>query len=391
MDLIDLIVVLIIMAMAISGFRTGGLSLFLSYVGFFFGIGLGVFLGTVFSTPISNLIHNSVLRLFLGLALIFFPASILSGVGHLIGERLSKPLRNLHLGVVDGIFGIIVAIIATLFTVWVLSAVLANSPFIALNAQIQKSAVLRGLDKNLPQIPLNEFRRLLVSTGFPPAFTNFYPINQSPVAEATSQEVNQLALKVSRSIVKIEGAACGGVLEGTGFVISPNTVLTNAHVVAGVNFPTVTDFLGTYRSQVIYFNPNYDLALLRVYGLPDAPLTLSNNLYYHGTQTVFIGYPGGGPLNAQPSGILDEFNATGPNIYFSQQVTRPVYELEGNVEPGNSGGPLFNLSGDVIGVIFSKSTTSTNIGYALASPWIISSIENYINSKTVITNTQCAS
>jgi S1-C subfamily serine protease len=170
------------------------------------------------------------------------------------------------------------------------------------------------------------------------------------------------------STVKIVGFGCGQIQEGSGFVVAPGLVVTNAHVVAGIAGPMVQDASGSHPTSVVLFDPSYDLAVMRVQGLSERPLSLDPSQVARGVQAAVLGYPNGGPFTAVPAGVLAEFEAQGRDIYGQGLTLRNVYEIQSLVRPGNSGGPLVQPDGDVIGVVFSRSTTDGNIGYALTSP-----------------------
>jgi S1-C subfamily serine protease len=71
---------------------------------------------------------------------------------------------------------------------------------------------------------------------------------------------------------------------------------------------------------------------------------------------------------------MAEFEAEGRDIYGQGLTVRDVYEIQAIVRPGNSGGPLVQPDGQVVGVVFSRSTTNGDIGYALASPGVLSRV-----------------
>ncbi len=167
---------------------------------------------------------------------------------------------------------------------------------------------------------------------------------------------------------------CGQIQEGSGFVVAPGIVVTNAHVVAGIARPTVEDANGVHPTSVILFDPSYDLAVMRVDGLDERPLQLDPDQVARGVQAAVLGYPDGGPFDAVPAGVLAEFQAQGRDIYGQGLTLRNVYEIQALVRPGNSGGPLVQPDGEVIGVVFSRSTTNDDIGYALTSPGVLSRV-----------------
>jgi S1-C subfamily serine protease len=131
---------------------------------------------------------------------------------------------------------------------------------------------------------------------------------------------------------------------------------------------------GRHPATAALFDPRLDIAVLRVPGLSDRAQPVNSTVVGRGTTGVVMGYPGGGPLTARKAGVSAAFDAVGLDIYGSSQTTRKIYQLDAVVEPGNSGGPLV-ASGDpsipngtVIGVVFARSTTNANVGYALAMP-----------------------
>jgi S1-C subfamily serine protease len=164
-------------------------------------------------------------------------------------------------------------------------------------------------------------------------------------------------------------------------VVAPGEVVTNAHVVAGIPRPQVWDGSGAHATTVVAFDPSFDLAVLRVGGLPDRPLALDPTTVDRGTQAAVLGYPGGGPFTADAAGVMAQFEAQGRDIYGQGLTVRSVYEIQAVVRPGNSGGPLVEPDGQVIGVVFSRSTTNANVGYALASPGVLSRV-NAVGSST---------
>jgi S1-C subfamily serine protease len=166
----------------------------------------------------------------------------------------------------------------------------------------------------------------------------------------------------------VTGAAddCDRTLDGSGFVVAPQHVLTNAHVVAGVDDPRVR-VNGTdtrLAARVVVYDPDRDLAVLYVPDLNAQPLQLDDS-GGRGDQAVVAGFPGGGPFRLVAARVRDEIRARGPDIYARTEVTREVFSLYADVEPGNSGGPLLSLRGEVYGVVFAKSLDDPDTGYAL--------------------------
>jgi S1-C subfamily serine protease len=170
--------------------------------------------------------------------------------------------------------------------------------------------------------------------------------------------------------VEIEGTAnsCSRRLDGSGFVVSPQHVLTNAHVVAGVAHPNVR--VGgrgpRLRARVVVFDSRRDLAVLYVPDLRAKALSFDDS-GSRGDSGVVAGFPQGGPFQLDPARIRDTIEARGPDIYQRSQVTRQVFSLYADVQPGNSGGPLLTPDGEVYGVVFAKSLDDPRTGYALTA------------------------
>jgi S1-C subfamily serine protease len=196
-----------------------------------------------------------------------------------------------------------------------------------------------------------------------------------------------------RSTFKVVSQGCGEILEGSAFLVAPNTYVTNAHVVAGT-YSTQLEFENDapVRARVVYFDPNFDLAILRAPGLAGSgpPLSLDTADVNRGQVGAVLGYPGGGNFDAEPAGVRELFLATGRNIYGTGLTNRYVYELQAKIRPGNSGGPLVEPDGTVIGVVFSTSATDPNVGYALASPSVESRLAANRNDTAPVSTGACA-
>lgn len=244
----------------------------------------------------------------------------------------------------------------------------------------------------MPSAPtiISDLGSLIDPNGFPQVFIGGEP---NPRLNQPLPNLGQLAAAVNKdksSVVKIEGQGCGGIVEGSGFVVGNDLVATNAHVVAGIRHPYAEDANGNHSVTVIWFDPNLDFAVLRVSNLAGNSLLLKGGQAPKGTAAAILGYPGGGPFNAGTASILDDFTATGRNIYGTGDTNRDVYEIQGNVIPGNSGGPLVNENGSVIGIIFAQSTTYNHVGYALTTDQIINELKQAEAQNQTVSTGRCA-
>jgi S1-C subfamily serine protease len=191
-----------------------------------------------------------------------------------------------------------------------------------------------------------------------------------PVAAPdTALANNPVVAAAEPSVVKIRAIApsCQKVLEGSGFVLSPDRVMTNAHVVAGANAVTVEASGNPYDATVVSYDPAVDIAILAVPGLPPGPLAFATAPVTSGTDALVMGYPGGGDFAASPARVREIIHLSGPDIYRNATVNREVYTIRADVEQGNSGGPLVDLNGRVLGVVFGAAVDENDTGFVLTA------------------------
>jgi len=281
---------------------------------------------------------------------------------------------------------------AALVTVWLLASTMVNSSSLALDNAIVRSRIISGLDDVLPPPPalFSQAQGLLSKEGFPPVLAALAPASARPVPLPTDASLREAVLAAGPSTVKIEGFGCGVLQEGSGFVAAPGLVVTNAHVVAGIRRPLVQDRSGIHGTEVVYFDPTFDLAVLRVPGLTVPALRLDPTTVAQGTQGAVLGYPGGGPFTVDGAGVMALFGAESRDIYGQGLTVRNVYELDAVVRPGNSGGPLVLPDGEVVGVVFSRSTVDATVGYALTSPDILTRVTEAERSTAAVSTGACA-
>jgi S1-C subfamily serine protease len=232
----------------------------------------------------------------------------------------------------------------------------------------------------------------MLATGpFPQVFSDIGAAHLFPVQAPDSAVLNSPGYLAAKSrVVKVQGTApsCDRSIEGSGFVYAPDHVLTNAHVVAGVTQgPVVSAPDGTtYRASVVFYDPQVDIAVLYVPGLNLAPLQFAGSAQ-DGADAVVAGYPLDHPFTAVAARIGDTQSAVGPDIYQTGTVTRQIYEIRAEVEPGNSGGPLLSPSGTVYGVVFAAAVGDPQTGFALTSAEVASDA-NAGAAQTVPVSTQ---
>ncbi len=368
MNLLDLVIILVLLYEAVVGYRRGLSYSLLSVAGVLLGIVAGSWLATLIPTAVTTM----PLAVRSGLAAVLI--LIMAWIGHALGARAGVRARlgalRIHLGVFDSLGGLTWGLLAVLAAVWYLGSVLAAGPWPALAASIRGSTIVSALRSDFPQAPVwfGSLQRLFAEVPFPPTFVGIVPLLPAGVPPAATVAGNPAINAAARETVKVVSAGCGGLIEGSGFPVAPDVILTNAHVVAGGHDTQVLvpGAGGPLAATVVFFDPERDLALLHVPGLGLTPLSFSGTVQ-RGTGGAVIGYPGGGPERIVPAAVDAVLNAQGANIYSQGTVNRQIYVIEANVQPGNSGGPLLNLKGRVLGVVYAKSLEVTNQAYALTS------------------------
>jgi S1-C subfamily serine protease len=234
---------------------------------------------------------------------------------------------------------------------------------------------------------------LLDTSGLPQVLE---PFSRTPVVAVAAPDAalanNPVVESTEPSVVKIRAIApsCQKVLEGSGFVLSPDRVMTNAHVVAGANSVTVEASGNPYDATVVSYDPTVDIAILSVPNLPSGPLPFANTPVTSGTQAVVMGYPGGGGFIATPARIRELIELSGPDIYRSATVNREVYTVRASVEQGNSGGPLIDLNGQVLGVVFGAAVDDNDTGFVLTAKEVAAQLAQIGDTAPVATG-ECVS
>ncbi len=304
--------------------------------------------------------------LFVSLGTLFGMAFVGQAIGLLLGSRLRANLPGENVRSLDRVAGSAAGVIGVGIAIWVLTPLAADVPgWIAMQART--SAVAAFVDDRFPDPPdtAATLRRLVGEDQFPRVFDALRPapdLGPPPTAANIPQEVVDAVVP---SIVKVQGVACRRIQEGSGFVVAPGLVVTNAHVVAGEPESVLQRSDGSeVRATVVAFDPNRDLAVLAAPDLDRPPLA-RGDAEVGATGAVF-GHPGGGPLRAAPFEVGRRVRATGTDIYDQNRVEREVLILSSALAPGDSGGALVAPDGSVVGVAFAIAPDRAGVAYALA-------------------------
>ena len=387
MNGLDLLLLLIVGVAGFTGYRRG----FTLQAFGFGGLLIGLVLGALLAPEVASAFDSPAARAGVVALVVLAIAAICNAVGWFVGMRV-RARTSSRFGSADAVAGSAVAVGASLLAIWFLALNLANGPFPGLSAEIRGSAVVRGLDAALPEPPslLAQVRRLFNRFGFPDVFSGIPPLPAEPVNPPSQEQARAAADAAAASTVQVLGDACGLIQEGSGFVASDGYIVTNAHVVAGVDDPGIrTGTGGEEQAETVLFDPDMDIAVLHAGGTPGPPLRLAIEPLDRGAPGAVLGYPGGGPLRAHRAAVRRTFDTVGRDIYSRDQVERLVVELQTLVRPGNSGGPFVLSDGRVGGMVFAASSSDDDVGYAIAASEVDEALRHAVGRTSPVDTGPC--
>ena len=386
---LDIAIIGVALIAAISGWRSGALGSLLSFV----GVILGAIAGVMLAPHLVGHIDSPRAKLFVALFLILALVVVGEIAGVVLGRAVRNSIRSGGVRGVDSVVGVALQLLVVMVAAWLLATPLTSTDQPSLAAAVRGSKVVAEVDKYAPDwlraVP-KRMSGLLSTSGLPDVLE---PIGRTPVQAVEPPDAalaDSLVVGTARpSVVKIRGVAtaCQKVLEGTGFVVAPNRVMSNAHVVAGSDSVTVEAEGKTYDATVVSYDPNADISILAVPDLPQKPLVFADQPAKTGTDAVVLGFPGGGDFAATPARVREIIELSGPDIYKSTTVNREVYTIRGTIRQGNSGGPMINRAGEVIGVVFGAAVDDNDTGFVMTTNEVSRQLAQIGNTVPVLTGT----
>jgi S1-C subfamily serine protease len=367
--MVDVVLILLMLVFAISGYRQGFVVGAMSFAGFFSGALIGLQIGPL----IGQQFADEALRVVVSLVAIFGLAVLGQALAGWLGTRVRHAITSRGGQVADDIGGAAVSLVAVLLVAWLVAVPLGSSSLPWLAKSVKNSALLHAINGVMPQQAKalsNALRDTVDTRGFPNVFGDLTPTRVREVpAPDPKLAGSQLVATSQRSVVKVLGNApsCSRRIEGSGFVYAPQHVMTNAHVVAGTRSIAVEVNGDRRDGRVVVYDPERDLAVLYVPGLQAPVMPFASRDVATGSDAIVLGFPLDGPYNAQSARVRDVRKITGPDIYDSANVTREIYTIRALVRSGNSGGPLLSTNGVVLGIIFAAAADDQTTGFAITA------------------------
>ncbi|WP_332666938.1 MarP family serine protease [Aeromicrobium sp.] len=390
MNSLDVILVLVLVAYAVSGYVQGFVVNLIATIGLLVGGLLALAIVPKFLSGNTATLSSSLLAL----GLVVGAAAVGQGVGTYVGTGLRNGLKWKPLRWVDAVGGSVLSMVAVLCAGWALGYSVSGTNIPYLSTASRDSAILDRVDTVMPTRAtsvLRSFNEVLDANLFPRYIDPFESENIKPIGPPDTATLASPGVRqASASVVKILGqASCQRGIEGSGFAYSEGRVMTNAHVVAGVENPSIVIDGQRRPARVVLFDRKLDVAVLATDGV-DLPTLDFDRTGRPGQAAAILGFPENGPFDARAARIRSEMRLRSPDIYDSGEVIRETYSVRGLVRSGNSGGPLVSEDGDVLGVIFAASITDKSTGYALTASQVADDARAGIAATSTVSTGGCA-
>ena len=391
MNLLDWLLVALVLAYALSGYWQGFVTGAFATGGLLLGGLFGVWLAPVALGDANPSLFVSLAALFIVILSASLGQALLQFLGARIRDRITwQPIRA-----IDAIGGAALSAVAVLLVAWALGVAVSGTRLGSVTPMVRNSAVLAKVNQTLPTSAgrvLKTFNNVVGTSFFPDYLEPFAPERIIEVGPGPARLLKDPdVINAQDSVMKVRGTnSCGRGVEGTGFLYAEDRLMTNAHVVAGVSSPQIEIDGSTVAAQVVYYNPDVDVAVLSFEsGSTDTVSFDAGGAADDGV--AILGYPQDGPYDVQTARIRAEQRLRSPNIYGDGTVIREVFSLRGLVRPGNSGGPIVSSAGDVVGVVFAASVSDSQTGYALTADQVSRSAALGLSGSSPVSTGDCAS
>ncbi|MFC7401243.1 MarP family serine protease [Citricoccus sp. GCM10030269] len=363
---LDWVLLMVLFIFLMAGFRRG----FWVTLGTIVGLAAGA-AAAFFSIPlVSEWVADPAWRILAiiaaALVLVLVGQGIGAGIGRAIRLRMALP----GLRTADRLAGAVVntVVAAALISLVAFSASSMGLP--SVTSAISQSRVITTINNLAPESAKSFVAKVRADV----AGSDVVPelprpvISETPTASPSAPEPGNALEQARESVVRISGTAlvCGQNQTGSGFAVSSDRVVTNAHVLSGVTEPSVEAADGTvYAGRVVHFDAMRDLAVIAVDDGELPPLKTGADLADQEAGYI-LGYPAGGPFQMGPAEVQARGTVAVNNIYGADPGQLDIYQLNADVQHGNSGGPLLNARGEVAGIVFARASGDLEVGYAIS-------------------------
>jgi S1-C subfamily serine protease len=395
MNFVDIFIAAAFLIFGWIGFRRGILRTILSIIGLI----VGGAAGAIATPSIQSLISNNAFgfKPTIGLTSIILGACLGMFLFGVLGSFLRVVLLPFpFMKTIDSLIGFGLAIIAVASLSSTLSSAAQVIPNKTVNNLFSQSQLISQIDQYLPERfkdAAQKIQNVITDSPLPEVFKSLVESRITPTQLESDVAIPEIVTKSVASTVRIDGIAesCSAAMVGTGFIVSPERIITNAHVVAGVKEPVITLFNSQTQlgGRVIAIDRKKDIAIIFVPGLTGEKLTFIGPVTPNEIGFV-VGYPNGGNLRTMPVSVTSEFESIGTDIDGNGETRREVIVFGGDVKPGNSGGPLLNDQGQVLGVVFAADAENKNTGYALAPSEVAKLVSETSSVIQAIETGECA-
>jgi S1-C subfamily serine protease len=393
MNLLDWLLVVLVVAYAVSGYWQGFVTGAFATAGLLIGGLFGVWLAPVALGDANPSLLVSLGALFIVILAASLGQGLLQWGGAKIRDRITwQPVRAL-----DAIGGAALSACAVLIVAWALGVAVSGSRIDGVTPMVRSSLVLSKVNEVVPQRAgglLDAFNDVVGTSFFPRYLEPFSPERIVDVQPGDRRMVRDPDVtRAGSSVLKVRGTnACGRGIEGSGFLYAEDRLMTNAHVVAGVDDPEVIVGDDTTDARVVFYDSDLDVAVLEFDSgaIPVLPFTAPGDPAQPKDPIAILGYPQDGPFDIETGRIRAKQTLRSPDIYGDGAVIRDVFSIRGLVRPGNSGGPIVDSAGQVAGVVFAASVTDEDTGYALTADQVRDAADEGSVSNTEQSTEGCA-
>ena len=371
MNVVDFILLGAVIVFALIGWRRGFVAGLFSFAGFF---GAGLIASLILPRLLDGLGWSPVVRgIVMGLLILAasFAGQFVAGI---LGDRISDSLTWRPARALDHFGGAVLNVLVLAVVTWLVAGVAGYLPSSSVTREISDSTMVSGIQSLVPPETKTIFDGLqgvLQTTSVPTLFAGLDAFVGPDVAPPDASAETHAVVDAASSVVRVYGDAadCERQVSGSGFVIAPHRIVTNAHVVAGLDKVTVQQQRAIFGldATVVYFDPKEDIAVLNVPDLTAPPLDLEPDGASTGDSAVIAGFPHSGPFRLTPVRVRTLVRAQANDIYGDANgVVRDIYLVRGSVQKGYSGGPMLSEAGSVLGIVFGADAEQSTTGYVIA-------------------------